>query len=78
MTVEILRKYLKIVSPELYEKILQNEISVFRALLEADLIDSRALYRTIGFNEKIEDVNEVQVEEIEESGEQLLQELEEL
>jgi hypothetical protein len=73
-----IEKVLKNGDPELYEKFLQNEISVFRALLEADLIDSRALYRTIGFNEKIEDVNEVQVEEIEESGEQLLQELEEL
>jgi len=73
-----IEKVLKNGDPELYEKFLQNEISVFRALLEADLIDSRALYRTIDFNEKIEDVNEVQVEEIEESGEQLLQELEEL
>jgi len=71
-----IEKVLKNGEPELYEKVLQNEISVFRALLEADLIDSVALYRTIIYNEEIEDVYEFQVEQVDESDEQLLQVLE--
>jgi len=73
-----IEKVLKNGEPDLYERILQNETSVLKAMLEADLIDSVALYRIIIFNEKIEDVCEIQVGEMEDSNEQLLQELEEL
>lgn len=75
---EDIEEVLKSVEPELYEGVLRSEISPFRALLEADFIDPIVLYRTLTFREKIEDVYEVQIEEIEESGEQPLQELEDL